>query len=107
MRRGQFQGCGFEFFPFREDGPKNAGVLVGYCDQALVVADAGLQLDMMCAWAQWQALNQEIAWFDRKIATHARQDPDWGANRNDVTRLPPIEAIPPNRGKCGRPHLAE
>ncbi|WP_245001990.1 transposase [Cupriavidus pinatubonensis] len=31
---------------------------------------------LMHAWAQWQALNQEIAWFDRQIATHARQDPN-------------------------------
>ncbi len=31
---------------------------------------------LMRAWTQWQALNQEIAWFDRQIATHARQDPN-------------------------------
>ncbi|RDJ97169.1 IS110 family transposase [Cupriavidus lacunae] len=30
---------------------------------------------LMRGWAQWQALDQEIAWFDRQIATHARQDP--------------------------------
>ena len=30
---------------------------------------------LMRGWAQWQALDQEIAWFDRQIVTHARQDP--------------------------------
>ncbi|MFM0260035.1 IS110 family RNA-guided transposase [Paraburkholderia sediminicola] len=29
---------------------------------------------LMRAWVQWQALDQEIAWFDRQIAEHANQD---------------------------------
>jgi len=29
---------------------------------------------LMRAWAQWQALDQEIAWFDQQIAEHANQD---------------------------------
>jgi transposase len=29
---------------------------------------------LMRAWAQWQVLDQEIAWFDRQIAEHANQD---------------------------------
>ena len=30
---------------------------------------------LMHGWAQWQALDDEIAWFDRQIAEHASQDP--------------------------------
>ena len=29
---------------------------------------------LMRAWVQWQALDQEIAWFDQQIAEHANQD---------------------------------
>jgi transposase len=29
---------------------------------------------LMRAWAQWQALDQEIAWFDRQIAEHSNPD---------------------------------
>jgi transposase len=30
---------------------------------------------LMRGWAQWQALDEEIAWFDRQIAEHASHDP--------------------------------
>ncbi|MEM5332150.1 IS110 family transposase [Paraburkholderia sp. JHI2823] len=30
---------------------------------------------LMRGWAQWQALDEEIAWLDRQIAEHARHDP--------------------------------
>jgi transposase len=30
---------------------------------------------LMRGWAQWQALDDEIAWFDRQIAEHASYDP--------------------------------
>jgi transposase len=30
---------------------------------------------LMHGWAQWQALDEEIAWFDRQIAEHASHDP--------------------------------
>src|SRR5258708_23863233 len=29
---------------------------------------------LMRGWAQWQALDEEIAWFDRQIAEHANHD---------------------------------